>query len=158
MTGVQTCALPIWFNWPGPSLFYSRRIGRNPQGSVPDSADFSSMPSGTHIIGAAKLTGKVGDNWNIGTIQAVTRREYADYQLNGINSEAEVEPLTYYGIARLQKEINNGRQGIGIIATYTARDYLDQSLSDITNKNSFTGGIDGWTSFDTSKTDRKSVV
>ena len=140
------------FNWPGPSLFYSRRIGRNPQGSVPDSADFSSMPSGTHIIGAAKLTGKVGDNWNIGTIQAVTRREYADYQLNGINSEAEVEPLTYYGIARLQKEINNGRQGIGIIATYTARDYLDQSLSDITNKNSFTGGIDGWTSFDTSKT------
>jgi Domain of unknown function (DUF5916) len=140
------------FNWPGPSLFYSRRIGRNPQGSVPDTADFSSMPSGTHIIGAAKLTGKVGDNWNIGTIQAITRREFADYEMNGIKSEAEVEPLTYYGIARLQKEINNGRQGIGIIATYTARDYLNQSLSDITNKNSFTGGIDGWTSFDTSKT------
>jgi hypothetical protein len=140
------------FNWPGPSLFYSRRIGRNPQGSVPDNSDYSSMPSGTHIIGAAKLTGKVGDNWNIGTIQAVTRREYGQYELNGIKSELEVEPLTYYGITRLQKEINNGRQGIGMIATYTARDYNDQLLSNITNNSSFTGGIDGWTSLDTSKT------
>ena len=140
------------FNWPGPSLFYSRRIGRNPQGSPPDAADFSSMPSGTHILGAAKLTGKVGDNWNIGTIQALTQRVYAQYELNGVKSDAEVEPLTYYGITRLQKELNNGRQGIGLIATYTARNYLDQSLYDITNKNSFTGGIDGWTSLDTSKT------
>jgi hypothetical protein len=140
------------FNWPGPNLFYSRRIGRNPQGSVPDNTDFSSIPSGTHILGAAKLSGKVGNNWNIGTIQALTQREYADYQLNGIKSETEVEPLTYYGIARLQKEMNNGRQGIGMIATYAARDYRDHSLSDITNKNSFTGGIDGWTSLDTSKT------
>jgi hypothetical protein len=139
------------FNWSGPNLFYSRRIGRNPQGSVPDNSDYSSVPSGTHILGAAKLTGKVGDNWNIGTIQALTQRQYADYQLNGVNSEAEVEPFTYYGIARLQKEINNGRQGIGMIATYTARDYKDRSLSDITNKSSFTGGVDGWTSLDTAK-------
>jgi hypothetical protein len=140
------------FNWSGPSLFYSRRIGRNPQGKLPDNTDYSSVPSGTHILGAAKLTGKVGDNWNIGTIQAVTQRDYAQYQLNGIKSDLEVEPLTYYGIARLQKEINNGRQGIGMIATYTARDYRDQSLSNITNKSSFTGGVDGWTSLDTSKT------
>ncbi|MDR3665735.1 MAG: DUF5916 domain-containing protein, partial [Ignavibacteriaceae bacterium] len=140
------------FNWSGPSLFYSRRIGRNPQGSVPDNTDYSTMPSGTHIIGAAKLTGKVGDNWNLGTIQAVTQREFAQYELNGIKSETEVEPLTYYGIARLQKEINNGRQGIGMIATYTARDIRNQSLSDTTNNSSFTGGIDGWTSLDTSKT------
>ena len=140
------------FNWPNPSLFYSRRIGRTPQGSVPDNADFSSYPSGTHILGAAKLTGKTGDNWNIGIIQALTQREYAQYQMNGVKSQIEVEPFTYYGVARVQKEMNNGRQAIGFMTTLAARDYRDQALSDITNKTSFTGGVDGWTSFDSSKT------
>jgi hypothetical protein len=141
------------FNFPNATMFYSRRIGRNPQGSVPDNADFTKMPNGTHILGAAKLTGKIFDNWNIGAIQAVTQREYADYQVNGENTKSiEVEPLTYYGVARIQREINDGRQGIGLLATYTARDYKDRTLADITNKNSLNFGVDGWTSLDTSKT------
>ncbi len=140
------------FNFPQTSLFYSRRIGRNPQGSVPDNADYVDMPSGTHILGAAKLTGKVFDDWNIGAISAVTQREYADYQMNGIKGESEVEPLTYYGVARIQKEMNNGRQALGFLATFTARDYKDLSLANVTNKNSSILGIDGWTSLDTSKT------
>jgi hypothetical protein len=140
------------FNFPNTSLFYSRRIGRAPQGSVPDNADFEDMPSGTHILGAAKLTGKVFDDWNVGTIQAVTQREYADYQTNGVQGQSEVEPLTYYGVARIQKEMNNGRQGLGFLATYTARDYKDKSLADITNNNSLLFGVDGWSSLDTSKT------
>lgn len=46
------------FNWPEPAFFYSRRIGRSPEGSVPD-ASFSDTPTGTQILGAAKLTGKL---------------------------------------------------------------------------------------------------
>jgi len=38
--------------------FYSRRIGREPQGTAPDSAVFSDSPSSTTILGAAKLSGK----------------------------------------------------------------------------------------------------
>lgn len=139
------------FNWPGIDFFYSRRIGRVPQGSTPD-ADFADYPSGVHILGAAKLSGKLGDNWNIGTIHAVTNREYAKYSINGNKSQAEIEPLTYYGVARVQKEFNEGKQGLGFISTYTGRNYREFSLSDITNKNSVTGGIDGWTSLDSSKT------
>ena len=140
------------FNWPNSTIFYSRRIGRSPQGSTPDNSDFTNSPSGTHILGAAKLTGKVFDDWNIGTIQAVTQREFADYQLNGQKGEAEVEPLTYYGVARIQKEINKGQQGIGFLAAFTQRDYKDQSLANVTNRNSISVGADGWSALDTSKT------
>lgn len=138
------------FNWAHPSFFYSRRVGRAPQGTTPD-ADYTDFPDGTDIIGAAKLTGKVGDNWNIGTIQAVTRREYADLQIGGTRMEAEVEPLTYYGIARIQKEFNTGRQGIGILSTITARSFKDDALRDNINSSAFATGLDGWTALDSTR-------
>ncbi len=139
------------FNWWSPNFFYSRRIGRAPQGSIP-SADFVDEPTGTHILGAAKLTGKIDGDWNIGTIQAFTSRENADYQLNNQKYSVEVEPLTYYGIVRAQKEINSGHQGLGIISTFANRFFKDTRLNDQLNKNAFVGGLDGWTYLDSSGT------
>jgi hypothetical protein len=110
------------FNWGNPDFFYSRRIGRAPQGSTPD-YDFADFPEGSRILSAAKLTGKVGDNWNIGTIHALTNREYADLNVSGESFEHEVEPLTYYGV----------------------------SLQDDLNGQAFTGGVDGWTFLDQDK-------
>ena len=90
----QGGARSYWgFNWSTPDLFYSRRIGRAPQGSVPD-ADYVDLPPGTRIIGAGKLSGQFGDNWSVGTIQAVTAREYAELSTNGVHSRAEIEPET----------------------------------------------------------------
>jgi hypothetical protein len=147
----QGGATNYWsFNWGNPQFFYSRRIGRTPQGSLPD-ADYSDVPLGTHILGAAKLTGKIGDNWTLGTIQAVTKKEFAEQQTDGNRSEIEVEPLTYYGVLRIQKEIAEGQQGIGGIATLTARKFDDERLMDEINKNAFTSGIDGWTFLDASR-------
>ena len=117
------------YDWGSPILFYSRRIGRNPQGRVPYS-DYSDIPNGTHILGAAKLTGKVFENWNIGAISALTGREYADYSLNGNKSGVEVEPLTYYGILRGQKEIDEGKYGIGFMSTLTLRMFKNDALRD----------------------------
>ncbi len=139
------------FNWWNPSFFYSRRIGRAPQGSIP-SADFINEPTGTHILGAAKITGKFDDDWNVGLIQAVTSRENTDYQIAGQKYSTEVEPLTYYGILRLQKEINKGHQGIGIISTFTNRFFKDPVLKDQLNSNAFVAGLDGWTFLDSSGT------
>ncbi len=139
------------FNWWTPQFFYSRRIGRNPQGEVPD-ADYTDVPSGTHILGAAKLTGKVDGNINVGVIQALTSRENAQYQIGGVKNSVEVEPLTYYGIFRAQKEINQGRQGLGFISTVTNRFFKDPALRDQINGGSYVGGIDGWTILDKSKT------
>ena len=61
------------FNWPEPTFFYTRRVGRAPQGRLPVDADFVDPSPATHILGAAKLTGKLGPSLNFGTMHAVTR-------------------------------------------------------------------------------------
>lgn len=140
------------FNWGSPDFFYSRRIGREPYGSVPDDADYEDYPSGTHILGAAKLTGKIGGSWNFGTIQSLTKREYAGIQTDGVQSETEVEPLAYYGVIRTQKEFDEGSEGLGMISTLSLRDFNDVRLEDEFNKSAITLGLDGWTFLDSSKT------
>src|SRR3972149_9345649 len=67
------------FNWASPQFFYTRRIGRAPQGNAP-SAEFADVPLGTSILGAAKLTGKVENNWNVGMLHALTSRESAELE------------------------------------------------------------------------------
>ena len=139
------------FNWSNPNIFYSRRIGRAPQGSLP-AYDYVDIPDGTHILGAAKISGQVYDGWKIGTIHALTKRESADIDYEGSRSEVEVEPLTYYGIFRAQKDFNSGDQGIGILSTFTNRFFKDQTLESAINKNAFVFGTDGWTFLDDENT------
>jgi len=50
-------------------------------------------PSGTQILGAAKINWQAYDGWNIGAIQAVTKREYADYQVDGQQYSLESRAL-----------------------------------------------------------------
>ena len=139
------------FNWGNPNFFYSRRIGRAPQGSLPDN-DYADTPDGTRILGAAKLTGKVAGNWNVGTVQAVTGRAMAEYDLGGERSKAEVEPRAYYGIVRAQREFQEGRRALGLISTATMRDFTDSRLRDEINSDAYTFGLDGWTFLDKEKT------
>ena len=135
------------FNWGNPNFFYSRRIGRAPQGSLPDH-DYASVPDGTSIIGAAKLSGKIGEGWNIGMLNAVTMREYAELDNEGNRFEAEVEPATYYGVMRAQKEFDKGFQGLGFIGTGTHRFFKDERLKNDLNEDALVLGTDGWTFLD----------
>ncbi|HEU4763192.1 MAG TPA: DUF5916 domain-containing protein [Gemmatimonadales bacterium] len=139
------------FNWGGASFFYTRRIGRAPQGGLP-SNDFADVPSATTILGAAKLTGKVGRGWTVGALNALTGKEMARYSLGGVQGRAEVEPLTYYGVYRAQKEIAGGRQGIGFIGTLVTRNRSDSALRDELNSRSVGAGVDGWTFLDRDRT------
>ena len=139
------------FNWPEPTFFYSRRVGREPQGDWP-SADYVSAPIGTRILGAGKLTGKLTPTVNFGSLLAVTRREYADFSTAGVNGREEIEPLTYYGVLRGLKEFKDRRQGLGGMALYTQRDFDNPSLRDQLNESSFVGAVDGWTFVDPGKT------
>ncbi|MBI4417478.1 MAG: carbohydrate binding family 9 domain-containing protein [Ignavibacteriales bacterium] len=138
------------FNWSNPTIFYSRRIGRAPQGSLP-SYDYADLPLGTHILGAGKLTGRVFDQWKIGTIHAVTKREFAEIQSSGQRSKIEIEPMTYYGIARIQRDFDEGRHGLGVITTYTQREFADARLRDQINAGAFVSGVDGWVFLDDEK-------
>jgi hypothetical protein len=139
------------FNNPTPDFLYTRRIGRAPQLGVdlPDGG-YADAPEGTHILGAAKLSGKIGD-WSLGTLSALTKREHATIEdAVGNRTSAEVEPFTYYGAARMMKEMNGGRQGLGFLSTATVRD-LDAVARDRLNSSAFAFGVDGWTFLDSDK-------
>jgi len=145
-------AVNYWgFNWSDPEFFYTRRIGRAPQGSIP-AADYVDVPTGTDILAAAKISGKLGDSWNVGAVQALTGREYASLQTAGVRSSLEVEPLTYYGVARVQKEFDGGREALGVISTTTSRMFRDGALRDDLNSMSTVTGLDGWAFLDGDKT------
>ncbi|MFH0733340.1 MAG: DUF5916 domain-containing protein [bacterium] len=137
------------FNWP--SLFYSRRIGQSPRGSV-DDADYVDFPTETRILGAAKLTGKIGEGVSVGALSAVTERSFAEYKLDGADHEDEVEPLSHYGVFRLQKEFNEGKQSVGMMVTSVNRDLQSSQMKEIFPDNAFTYGVDGWITLDDSST------
>jgi len=124
------------------NLFYSRRIGRQPQG-YPDMKDgwYADIPTRTNILGAAKLTGKTKDGLSIGIVEAMTDQEMAVIDTIGGRKKAIVEPLTNYFVGRIQKDIKNGNTIIGGIFTSTNRE-LDADVRDILHKSAYTGGVD----------------
>ncbi len=123
------------------NVFYSRRIGRAPQGSVSlADNEFADVPINTTILGAAKFSGKTKDGWSIGILETVTSNEYAEIDNNGDRREELVEPLTNYFVARVQKDFNERNSYIGGIFTSTNRNLTDD-LSFL-RKNAYTGGLD----------------
>ena len=139
------------FNWGNPNFFYSRRIGRAPQGGLP-SNDFADVPDGTRILGAAKVTGQVLGDVNVGTVHALTAQEHADLFHDGREFTAEVEPAAYYGVYRGQRELNEGRHGIGFISTVVNRFFDAPSLENEMSSKAFAFAGDGWTFLDPQKT------
>ncbi len=100
-----------------PDLFYSRRIGRQPQGggnayaSAPDGTPirWADLPDNTRILGAAKVTGTLAPRWTLATLDAVTAREQAATQDTlGRRGSAVVEPLTNYFVTRLSRDLGAG--------------------------------------------------
>jgi hypothetical protein len=149
--GLGGATSQVNINWSSPTFFYSRRIGRAPQGFVTRSG-YVNLPDRSTILGAFKLTGKLGSGWNIGFISALTAREYAEIDSGGDRFEEEVEPFSYYGVLRVLREFNEGKQGVGFIATSIFRDMGNKNLEAIINKNAFSLALDGWTFLDKNKT------
>lgn len=124
------------------NLFYSRRIGRRPQG-YPGLKEgwYSDVPIQSTILGAVKLTGKSKNGLSVGFVEALTDRMQAVVDTNGGRISNTVEPLTNYMVGRIQKDINNGNTLIGGIITSTNR-VLDEDVKDFLHKSAYSGGID----------------
>ncbi len=137
----------ININWSNPRLFYSRRIGRSPQGT-PTHDGYARIPDNSTILGAFKLTGKPSDDWKLSFINAFTAREYAQIENGDNRLTEEVEPFTYYGVFRGVREFHSGRQGIGVLATSVVRDLRNEKLNGILNDKSFSFALDGWSFLD----------
>jgi len=126
------------FNRSEPLIFYSRRIGRSPQGSA--DGDFVDRPSATTILGAAKITGKTRNGWSVGLLEAVTGRERAQTVTDGFLSRTEVEPLSNYLVGRVQRE--KGRGAFGLITTAVNRDLRTPALRADLPDQAYVAGVD----------------
>lgn len=105
------------------SLFYSRRIGRSPQGRADPSGGWADADDRTTILGAWKLSGKTSSGWSIGAMHAVTGEERARIVPGTDAPYTEpVEPRSNYGVVRLQKDFREGRSAIGFLGTGLVRD------------------------------------
>jgi hypothetical protein len=124
------------------SLFYSRRVGRPPQGWVNTQGGHSDAPERTTILGAWKLSGKTRSGWSIGLLHSVTAEETARIATGaGSRLEEPIEPLSNYGVARIQRDFRDGRSALGFIGTITNRD--GEVAEDLGLRSSaYTGGFD----------------
>jgi hypothetical protein len=132
------------------TLFYSRRIGRNPQGEVntdwggDDGVNEYVKPvHQTTILGAAKITGKNKHGFSWGVLESVTAEERAKIDSAGHTRTLIVEPLTNYFVARAQQDINKGNTIVGGVFTATNRKINEKSAHlNWLHDRAYTGGID----------------
>jgi hypothetical protein len=107
----------------GMNVFYSRRIGRAPQGPVPTRFTYAEVPANARLLGAAKLTGRTPGGWQLGFLEAVTARAAARVEDvdTGERGSWPVEPLTSYLLGRVKRTTHGGRATWGLMATSTDR-------------------------------------
>jgi len=137
--------------WSDPLFFYSRRIGRSPQGKAP-AGGYSEQPAWTTILGAAKVTGKLGQGWNLGIMSALAGREFTQIERAGERFRHEAEPFSFYGVFRTLKEFEGGLRGLGVITTGLRRDLGASHLDGLLPHQAFAMGLDGWTFLDGNRT------
>ncbi len=115
-------------------LFYTRRIGRSPQGRADPRGGYAETVRQTTILGAAKLSGKTVDGWTLGFTGALTAEEEARV-VDSLGNEFRdvVEPRTWYGVARVARDFRDGQTQVGLFSTGMHRaltDNLDWLRSD----------------------------
>ncbi|MEO8576361.1 MAG: DUF5916 domain-containing protein, partial [Gemmatimonadales bacterium] len=113
-------------------LFYSRRIGRSPQLGGLYGNDRSA--TNATILGASKLTGRIGKGLSVGFLDAITQREV------GTESRT-IEPATNYSVGRLQKDLNDGQTDVGVMITGVNR-RMDDDTDDFLRSSAYTAGVD----------------
>lgn len=131
------------------NLFYSRRIGRQPQGWVNTDKqtgddgvnEYVKSTSNTRILGAAKVTGKNKKGFSFGVLESVTALEKATIDSLSYEREEAIEPLTNYFVARVQQDIEQGKTIIGGMITATNRNIHDPQLNHL-HTAAYSGGVD----------------
>ena len=129
-------------NYTSDNLFYSRRIGRQPQ-YTPQTreGEYLKQPVNSSILGALKLTGKTHKGLSFALLESLTGKEKAEIDFLGERRSELVEPLSTYVVARVQQDFNKGNTTIGGMVTATTRrisaDYLR-----FMPRSAYTAGLD----------------
>jgi hypothetical protein len=130
-------------------LFYSRRIGRQPQGAAPGDAAFADVPDRSAILGAGKLTGRTATGLSIGALAAVTGQVSgrASYPATGpVERDSlvsfPVEPRAYHGVLRARRDFREGASTVGGIVTAIRRDLPGDGTLHFLPSDAYSGGFD----------------
>ncbi len=127
----------------GPSYFYSRRVGGPPRDN--GIGDIVHQPSNSTILGASKITGRLKSGTSVGLLTALTQREFAKNfdRENDSTFETQIEPMTFYSVARIEQQFGKERSTVGVSFTGLGRDLNNVTrLEDRLRKSAFTGGAD----------------
>lgn len=132
------------------TLFYSRRVGREPSRRSLDGAAFVEAPTQSAILGAAKLTGRTGGGWSIGALGALTGREQGRALFlpeDSLGRDSLVtflaEPLTGQAVFRARRDLRGGASQLGAIATTLYRDLPGDGSFDFLPSTALSAGVDG---------------
>lgn len=145
-----------FFGMNRPSLLYTRRIGRSPQRTdfVPgaarqaagdDGTVYTDAPQQSTILGAAKLSGRVG-RFSVGVLDAVTGPEYGLFQaFDGagqmvMDDRALVEPATNFTAARARGTF--GRTIVGALGTSVFRSTANDVIASLLPTQATVLGVD----------------
>lgn len=120
-------------------MFYSRRIGRAPRGEpdVPEDG-YVDAPQQTTILGAAKLTGRVG-KFSVGALNALTADEKATVAIGSTQSVQSVEPFSSYSVVRARRDFAD-QSAVGFMMTATNRSLT--STTAFLADQAYAGGVD----------------
>lgn len=110
-------------------LFYSRRIGHAPS-YVPEAGagEEVTLPGGTTILNALKVTGKNKKGFSMGVINSMTGREYATLSGEEGSRKMAVEPFTNYFVGRARQDLRQGNTVLGVMATSVVRSLKEEHL------------------------------
>ena len=135
-----------FFKMGHPQTFYSRRIGRAPQGSpgrAGEPALFTDQPDQTTIAGAVKLSGKTDTGWSIGALNAFTLQETASFITpSGAEENIAVEPFTNYLVTRTMKDFNAGNTYVGGFVSAVNRNINGTYFENFLRTSAYLGGLD----------------
>lgn len=126
-----------------PRIFNSRRIGRTPSGSAPDSAAFSDRPLNTTIAMANKFSGKSTTGLSIGVLNAFTLEEDVRFSTrNDFRGRRQAEPYTNYFVGRLRQDFNEGLTNVGGFFSAVNRINMDEHTKQEMHENAYVLGGD----------------
>jgi len=103
-------------------LLYTRRIGRVPPApALPDDERAIDAVGPTTIQAAGKLTGRLGERWELGLLSALTGpNRIATARADGSTQDRLVEPRSLFDVLRLRRSFGeNGH--LGLLATSLLR-------------------------------------
>ena len=122
-------------------IFYSRRLGREPQFSYNRQAgEYVRSPGRTNILGAVKISGKTRKGTSLGILNAVTQKMYSEIDRDGSRSVYAVEPLSNYFTGRVEQDLDSGNLIVGGIVTAVNRKIDEDQFNEI-SRSAYTGGV-----------------